>query len=252
MTRTTAISTAAAVTLLLAAAPATGAGTGGLSIAPAIVERQIQAGAAGELVVVNDSAQTIDVVATPRPWIQPRNGVVRPNSRKRLRGVKVSPARFTLAAGARRTIQATLSRVPKAHSLYGTIEVLGTPRARRSGVRTRLRLLASLRLNPAPSARRLRVQVGRARTSGKGARRQVLAAARNTGNTVMPITGSATIRGATGTLRGTIRARRILPGATVDLQLARGRLARGSYVATVVLRQGGRRVASVRRSFRVR
>jgi hypothetical protein len=75
---------------------------------------------------------------------------------------------------------------------------------------------------------------------------------RNTGNTVEPLTGSASIAEATGTLRATIAAQRILPGGLVDLRLRRGRLQPGRYNATVTLRQGGRQVARVTRAFRVR
>jgi hypothetical protein len=80
----------------------------------------------------------------------------------------------------------------------------------------------------------------------------VVVPVRNTGNTVEPLTGSARIVGATGTLRATIAAQRILPGGLVDIRLRRGRLQPGRYTTSVTLRQAGRRVATVTRTLRVR
>ncbi|WP_205699436.1 hypothetical protein [Conexibacter sp. SYSU D00693] len=220
---------------------------GGLSISPAIVERPAAPGRIGTVVVTNSSSATFDVVATARPWSQARSGTVLPDARRTLSQVRLGATRFTLAPGQRRTIDASLTSVPAAGSLYGTVEVLGTPRGGPGGVRTRLRLLSSLRLNPAASRRRLRVRVGEVRARGG----RVTVAVRNTGNTVQPLTGSIRVAGAAGTLRGTVAAQRILPGAVVDVRAARGRLQRGSYRATVVLRQGGRRVASTTRTLRV-
>jgi hypothetical protein len=164
--------------------------------------------------------------------------------------VRLSASAFTLAPGAARAVSATLLSRPASGSLYGAIDVIGTPRGARprKGILARYRLLGGLRLTPTVAQRRLRVRVGAPRADGKG----VVIPVRNTGNTVEPLTGSARIIGATGTLRATIAAQRILPGALVDVRVRRGRLQAGRYTAAVTLRQGGRPVAMVTRTFRVR
>jgi hypothetical protein len=127
----------------------------------------------------------------------------------------------------------------------GTVTVSNTTSV---AIRTRYRLVTALRLDPAAARRVLKVQVGRLRASGK----TVLMALRNSGNTVMPITGSVRITGGAGTVRTTLAEARILPGATVDVSLRSGKLLAGRYVADMTLRQGGRSVATAKRAFRVR
>lgn len=249
MTRALLAALAVALIALLPQPPAATA-AGGLSITPAVLERVAQPGSVGSIRVTNGTGQPIDIVAAARPWMQARSGAVRPNVRRRLGQVRLSAPRFRLGAGQSRTIQASLIGRPAAHSVYGAVEVIGTPRGARprNGIVARYRLLASLRLNPPPPRRRLRVQVGAVRLAGATLRVRL----RNRGNTVLPITGSVRITGATGTLRTTITGRRILPGATVDVRQRTARLQRGRYAVTIRLSQGGRTVATVTRPVRAR
>ncbi|HEV7493654.1 hypothetical protein [Baekduia sp.] len=246
------IRTTAVVAALIASGTAAASTTaaGGLSIAPAFLEHEAQPGAVGEIRVTNGSAKALTVTVRARPWIQERGGAVAPDGPKTLAQVRLSATAFTLAPGEARSVAATLLARPGSGSLYGAIDVLGTPQGARprNGILARYRLLGGLRLNPPAAQRRLRVRVGAPRADGKG----VVMPTRNTGNTVEPLTGSARIVGATGTLRATIAAQRILPGGLVDIRLRRGRLQAGRYTAAVTLRQGGRQVATVSRTFRVR
>jgi hypothetical protein len=246
--RTTALAAVLIASGATAAASTTAAG--GLSIAPAFLEHEAQQGPVGQLRVTNGSAKTLTVTVRARPWIQDRGGAVTPDDRKTLTQVRLSATSFTLAPGQERSVSAALAARPAAGSLYGALDVLGVPQGARprNGIVARYRLLGGLRLNPAAAQRRLRVRAGAPRADAKG----VVVPVRNTGNTVEPLTGSARIVGATGTQRATIAAQRILPGGLVDVRLRRGRLQAGRYSAAITLRQGGRQVAQVTRSFRVR
>jgi hypothetical protein len=245
-----AIAALAALCTLAVTATATAIDAGGISLTPAILERDAQPGPLGTIRVANDSSRAVAITVHVRPWIQARDGTVTPDGRQRLSHVRLSATAFTLAPGAARTISATLSARPGRRSIYGAIEVTGTPKGPRpsNGIRTRYRLLGALRLNPPAVQRKLRVAVGTARTDRKG----VVLAVRNTGNTAQPVIGSARISGPAGTVRTTLPSQRILPGATVNVRLRRGRLQPGRYTATIALRQGGRHVATVTRRFRQR
>lgn len=240
----------AAPVTLAATAPATAQDSGGLTLSPALIERTARVGSLGEIRVANTSKRAMKVTVAARPWLQARSGAVQPNGRKRLAAVKLGARSFTLAPGASRAIAASLSTRPASGSLYGAVDVTGTPQGATpaSGVVTRYRLVGGLRLNPVRAQQRLRVRVGAARAT----RNRVVVAVTNRGNTVRPITGSVRITGPAGTLRSGIAAQRVIPGAAVDVPLRRTGLQRGSYRASVTLRQGGRTVARVTRSFRVR
>jgi hypothetical protein len=240
---------AAPITLAVTA-PATAQDTGGLAVSPALIERTAQRGSIGTITVANNSSRSLKVTVAARPWIQSRSGTVRPNARKRLAGVRLDATSFTLAPGATRAVAASLTSAPARGSVYGGLEVIGTPQgqAPSNGVVTRYRLVGVLRLNPSQAQRRLRLRIGAARPASGGVALRVT----NTGNTVRPVTGSARITGPAGTVRGSIAAQRIIPGSAVDLPLRRGSLPRGSYRATVTLRQGGRAVATATRRFVVR
>jgi hypothetical protein len=249
MNRFLAAALAALITLAVAAT-ATAVDAGGLSIAPAILERDAQPGPVGTIRVTNDSSRAVAITVRARPWIQSRAGAVRPDARRTLPRARLSATAFMLAPGTTRTITTTLTARPSGGSLYGAVEVTGTPQGPRprNGIVTRYRLLATLRLNPPKAQRKLRVAVGAARADRLGAVLRVS----NTGNTVQPLTGSARITGPAGTLRTSLAAQRVLPGSTVELRLRRGRLQSGHYRAAVTLRQGGRRVTTVTRGFDVR
>lgn len=242
------------VTIALSAVGSVGAAdglaAGGLSISPVFLEHEARPGRVGEVRVVNGSTRAVAIRVAVRPWIQSRSGAVRPDDRRRLAQVRLGASSFTLTPGAARRVPVTLLTRPRSGSLYGAIDVLGTPRIKRprKGIRARYRLLAGLRLNPSAAARRLAVRLGAAR----GASGRVALPVRNTGNTVAPITGAVIVSSPSGTWRAAIPGRRVLPGAVVDLRPALGRLPRGRYRARITLRQGGRRVAAATRRLQVR
>lgn len=242
------ITALSALAFLVPAAPAAAAG-GGLSVSPAFLEAPAQPGPIGSLRVTNGSDRQIAVSVKGRPWLQARSGAVTPNLRRTLAGIDLSVSSFTLAPGQSRTISAALARRPAGGSLYGALEVLGVPQGAPppNGVLARYRLLSGLRLNPVGAVRQ-RIRVGRARQAGGAS----VLSVRNQGNTVRPLTGSVRISGPAGTLRANVAATRILPGKTVDVKLRRGRLQPGTYSANVQLKQGGRKVATVTRRFKVR
>lgn len=250
-TRRTAVAIAALGASACLAAPALG---GGLAISPAILEHVATTGAVGSITITNSAAAPLAIVVKPRPWRQSRGGRVTPDRRRTLAAqVRISGSTFTLAAGAQRAVGLSLPRMPSGDSLYGGVEVVGTPTSARppGGVVAVYRLVASMRLDPPASRRRLRLEVGHATVAGH--RRGVIVAAHNAGNTLDPVTGSARISGPRGTLNETIRPIRIVPGATVDLPLARARsLPRGSYRVAVSLRQSGRVVTQASRRLTVR
>jgi hypothetical protein len=230
---------------------------GGLSMSPAITEHLAQPGVFGSVEVANATTGPLSIVVTPRPWNQARSGAIAPNRRKTLAGqVAVSAASFTLAAGARRTVSLTLLRTPPAGSLYGSLEIVGTPpkpAKKPTGILIGYRLVGSLRLNAAVGRRSLKAKLSAPRITGKGAKRAIAAALRNTGNTIDPITGSARITGPRGRRTVAIAAKRIVPGATIDLPLGSVRgLPKGRYRARIALLQGGKPLLTSTRIFRIR
>jgi hypothetical protein len=234
-------------TVAVAALPSAFA-AGGLSITPAILEHRATPGKAGTVVVANTSNSALKVVVTPRPWRQARSGAVSANRGKTLRAaVGVSAKSFTLAPGTKRAVDVTLRAKPSGGSLFGALEVVGTPTSKPSGngITAQYRLISSLRLTATTPRRGVRV--GDARVSG----RSVVVAVRNTGNTIDPITGSARLTGPRGTVNAAIAAVRVLPGAVVDLVLSStSSLPKGAYTAAISLTQAGHKVASAKRAFR--
>jgi len=234
-------------------APRAVAAQGGLSVTPAILETTARSGASGTATISNGTGRKLRVTVRDRPWRQSRGGAVVANRRGSLGGVSVSSAKFTLAAGAQRSVSVRLSRVPSRRSQYGALEVVGRPTKRRKGINVAYRLISSLRFNPTAGARRHRLGVRRARATGKGSRRALVLAVRNRGNTVDPVGGSVSVSGSKGGRSGAISPIRILPGKTINLRLMPlSGMRRGSYRASITLTQGGRNQVSVNRSFRIR
>lgn len=252
------MTTLLAAALLVAALPATAGAAGGLSMSPPILEKQAQTGSMGVVKITNSSSQTMRVTVTSRPWLQSRNGAVTPNRKRNLlREIRPSALAFSLAAGAERTVDLRVLRMPSGGSRYASLEVVGRPPTpkdkKESGIRAVYRLIGSLRLNPSPQRRRLRLQAGGMRRVGAASRRALVASVRNAGNTVDPVTGTARITGPGGTRNVTIPSRRILPGALVDVSLGSARgLRPGTYTARISLFQAGRPVATATRRFRIR
>jgi len=184
------------------------------------------------------------------PWIQSRNGAVTPNRRKTLGRLRPNRRTFRLRAGGTRAVRLSLARRPKRRSLYGAVEVTGSPkRSRGKGVKVAYRLVTSLRLNPARRGRRFRARAGRLFEHGTTRRGALFLAVKNAGNTIVPIGGRVRVSGRGVTLSGIVEPKTVLPGATVNLRLARlrGTLHRGRYKIAVRLTQGGRKLTTVRR-----
>jgi len=233
--------------LVVALAPAeASAARGALSISPGILEQTARPGGLGEVKISNTTARPMKVALAVRPWLQSRSGTAAPNRRKTLGSVRPNRRSFELRAGATRTISLSLVRRPRGHSLYGAIEVTGTPKRRNGrGVQVGYRLVSSLRLRPPPPARRLH-----ARGSRLYVRRGALfLAVKNTGNTIDPIGATVRIRGRGRTLRSGAGPKAILPGRTVNLQLIQLRrtLPHGRYNVSVRLTQAGRGLGTVKR-----
>jgi hypothetical protein len=220
---------------------------GGLSVMPAIIEHSAQAGALSTLTVANRSAAPLAVTVTPRPWTQSASGKVSPNRRGTLPGVSVSQSTFTLAPGAEQQVTATLSSVPAAGYLYGALEVVGVPTdaATRKGVVLGYRLVGSLRI--VPKAAKFGMTAG----TPKAVKGTAVIPVKNTGNTLDPVSGTVTVKGARGTKNLAIAALRILPGKSVNVP-AGSKLAAGSYTAKVTLSQRGKKALSVTKKFKVK
>jgi hypothetical protein len=234
-------------------APRATAAQGGLAVTPSILETTARRGAAGTATITNSTGRRLRMTAVARPWRQARSGAVAANRARRLGGVRVSPSRFTLEAGAQRVVSVRLSRVPSRRSQYGALDIVGKPTRRRRGINVTYNLISSLRFNPTAGARRLRLRAGRVRVSGRGSRRALLLQVRNRGNTVDPVGGSVDVSGPGGGRSGAISSMRILPGKMVNLRVTSLRgFRRGRYTASITLSQGNRNILSVTRSFRIR
>ena len=245
---------AVASTAVLAAWPLAGADAagGGLSVTPAVIERTAVRGDTAPITVVNSTAKPLKITVTPRPWSQSRTGAVAANRHQTLLSqVGVSARSFTLPAGGRRTVTMSVKSVPKAGSLYGSVETIGLPAGapKKNGITAVYRLISTLRLNPPTARRRLAVHASAVKLKG----RAIVLPVKNTGNTVSPVSGDVRIKGALGTRTGTVRATPILPGSTVDLGLGSTKgLPAGTYTVTVSLVQDGKKVLRVTRKLRVK
>ena len=253
MKRTFPIAIAAA--LLAGVALPQALAAGGLSISPAIVEHLAQPGTVGTIEIKNTASLPLAVTVASRPWRQARSGAVAPDRRRTLKQVRVSAGSFTLAPGARKSVSFTLVSAPAAGSLYGAMEVIGTPPKpkKRTGIIAAYRLVGSMRLNPAAARRKLALSLKSPRVAGKGAKRAIKAALRNAGNTVDPVRGTARITGSRGSRTVSIADKRIVPGATIDLPLGATKgLPKGTYSARISLFQAGKPVLTTTRRFRIR
>jgi hypothetical protein len=242
-----AASTAVLLPLSLAGADA----AGGLSVTPAVIEHTAARGDTAPIMVINSTSQPLKITVTPRPWAQARSGAVAPDRRRTLLSrLEVSVRSFTLPAGGRRTVTLSVKSVPKSGSLYGSVETIGLPTAKKkNGITAVYRLISTLRLNPPKAQRRLAVRASSLRLNG----RAIVLPVKNTGNTVSPVSGDVRIKGALGTRTGTVRASPILPGATVNLGLGSTKgLPAGTYTVTVALVQDDKKVLRSTRKLRVK
>jgi hypothetical protein len=247
MFRSLAVLGAALVAAVLATQTASAAG--GVSVSPAILQTTASAGAAGGATVTNTTSRKLRVTVRARPWRQARSGAVAADRRRTLSAVRVTASRFTVRAGASRTVSVRLRRVPSRRSLYGALEVVGKPTKKRKGINVAYRLISSLRFNPSAGRRKLRLVAGSARVRS----RRLALKVRNRGNTVDPVSGSVSISGPGGGRSSGITPVAILPGKMIHLRLTSlAGLRRGSYTASVTLMQAGRNRISVTRRFRIK
>ena len=221
--------------------------TGGLAISPAILTHAPQPGSLGAMTVTNRSSTPLTVTVTPRPWTQSAAGQFSASRKGTLGSIKLSTSTFTLAPNAEQKVDVSLTAAPAGGSLYGALEVIGLPADadKRTGVVLGYRLVGSLRLPPAQ--KKLSLSAGQVKRVG----RAVVLPLTNGGNTIDPISGDISVKGARGTLNDNIDGLRILPGKKVNIELASG-LKSGAYSATVTLEQGGTKLLTAKRRFSVR
>jgi hypothetical protein len=224
---------------------------GSLSITPSILEHEATPGRVAQVTVANATGTPLRITVTPRPWLQGRSGrVVADRRHTLLHQVSVSRPTFTLAGRAHRVVMLTLLRRPSGGSLYGSVEVVGLPTAKpkANGIVADYRLVSSLRLDPARSARRIALHVSGATIAGPRHARAVVVALRNTGNTITPVRGTAKITGKRGTVNGSLASVAIVPRATVDFTLTRvAHLPKGAYRAVLTIRQATKTFTATRR-----
>lgn len=228
---------------------------GGLSVTPGILEHVAEPGGVGTLEVSNTTSRPMKISIAVHPWLQSRSGSVAPNRRRVLGKVRAGRGSFRLPAGGTRTVPLRLARRPKGRSLYGAIEVTGTPKRRRGkGIHVAYRLVTSLRLYPPAGARRYTARPQRLFEHGTVRHGALFLAVKNAGNTIDPMGGRVRITGHGRTLSGVIAPKTILPGATVNLRLARlrGALPRGRYRVGGILTQAGHRAGWFRSGVRLR
>jgi hypothetical protein len=242
--------------LALGAGAATASSSGGgLSVSPGIFEHPAVRGRLGVVQISNTTSGAMTVGVALRPWVQARSGEVSANRRATLDGIGMSPHSFTLGAGAARSVGLVLSRTPVQRSLYGAVEVTGLPHGRVSGgLRVGYRLVSSLRLDPPKGAQVFRAQAGGLVEQGSARHGTLLLAVRNTGNTIVPIGGTALIGGPGRSLRANASPRAIVPGQTVNVPLAElsGSLPAGHYRVAVRLSQGGHSIGTLTRTIALR
>jgi hypothetical protein len=247
----------AAICVLAAGLTTVGAvaAKGGLSVTPGILEHVARPGSVGALKISNTTSKPMKVRLAVHPWVQGRSGTVAPNRRRVLGRLRPNRKTFWLRAGATKALGLRLVRRPKRRSLYGAVEVTGSPRYKGGkGVKVAYRLVTSLRLYPPKSARRYRARPRRLFEHGTVKHGALFLAVKNAGNTIDPIGGRVRISGHNHTLSGVVTPQTILPGATVNLRLTRlrGTLPRGRYRVGVRLTQAGNRAGGLRRGIRLR
>ena len=221
------------------------AAAGGLSITPALIEHTAAVGAGDKVTITNRSKEKLDITVATRPWHQARDGAVSAKRSSKLTGFAVSDTSFTLAPGAKQVVSVTATT---AKERYGALEVVGLPQDAdtRKGLVVGYRLIASLRMDPAQPV--FLFKPSSVKLSGK----TLVLPVTSRGNTVQPVSGDVSFKGALGTRSATIHSMRVLPGHTVELPLiAAKKLPAGAYKAKIVLKQGNQR-GTVTRNVRVK
>ena len=211
---------------------------GGLSVTPAILERNARLGTVGSLTLSNTTNETLRVRINVRPWRQELNGKVITDPRATFnRYVRATRRSFTIRGGAKVPVNFRMVRRTKSGSLYGNVDILGKPTRTkgRKGIIPQYRLISSLRLHPRKKTMKLRTGVGQIRN------RTFVLPVRNLGNTISPITGTYRLSGP-GSRSGSFRSVSVVPGKLVTMGLTSTRgFKKGRYTLTASLSQGGKR-----------
>jgi hypothetical protein len=211
---------------------------GGLSVTPAILERNARLGKVGSLTLHNTTKETLRVRVNVRPWRQHLNGKVIADTRATYnRYVRATRRSFTIRAGAKVPVNFRMVRRTKSGSLYGSIDILGKPTKTkgRKGIIPQYRLISSLRLHPRKQRLKLRTGVGQVRS------RTFVLPVRNLGNTIKPISGTYRLTGP-GSRSGSFKSVSVVPGKLVTLGLTSTKgFKKGRYRISASLTQGGKR-----------
>lgn len=232
-----------------AAALATTAAPGRLTLSPAVIATVATAGPLATFEVRNTTSAALVVSVATRPWRQERTGQISVDRTATLgRWVRPDVARFELTAGASRAVGLTVAAVAPRGSVYGALEVVAVPSgARRPGVATATGLAAALRLRPTPARRSYRLITGPLRATG----RRVVLPVRNAGSTADAVRGRLQLNGPGVRRTITVPATAVLPGASVDLPTGVPPRA-GKWRVSYQLTQAGRTVATGSRTIRLR
>ena len=235
---------AAALTNVAAAAAA-----GGLSVTPAILEQTARSGASGTVTIANTSSRKLKVTVRARPWRQARSGAVAADRRRTLsRYTTVRAGSFTLAPGVSRAVSVRLRRVPSRKSLYGSLDVVGKPVRKRSGINVAYRSSAACASTRAPARGAIALKPGSAHVARSSSRCRCATAATRSTRSAAPSACPGRAAGAAATIAGV----KILPGKGVRLPLLSiAGLRAGRYTASVTLTQAGRNRVRWRREFRI-
>jgi hypothetical protein len=225
-----------------AAPVARAAANGGISLRPDTVEHLTRKGSVGKVTIKNTTGGTLKTTVTVRPWSQNRTtGTVAMNGRVNLSPyVVASPRSFNLGAGKSRSVTIRVRRTPPQGSLYAALQVFSKQlhAKARNGIIPQYQVIGRVRLDP--KRKRPALRIGTANIIGKGKGRTLILQARNTGNTLDAVTGTANI---TGPMRKTVNLTpvAIVPGQVVFVHaLNINGMKKGLYHVSFHLTQGSR------------
>jgi hypothetical protein len=229
-------------------APVAKAAAGGVSLTPAAVEHTAKRGNIGRMTIKNTTSGTLRMTIKVRPWRQARDtGNVSANLRGNLSTwVVAKTPRFRLKAGKSRRVTFRVRHIPRGGSLYAGIEVFGKQLhvKARNGIIPQYRVIGKLRLNP--KHRKPKLRIGAVDVVRHRAGRVLILAVRNTGNTLDPVGGSATITGPSKR-NGTITPMTPVPGQVVYLVgSSMEGMKHGKYRVNFTVTQGNRRYHATR------
>ena len=109
----------------------------------------------------------------------------------------------------------------------------------------RVRLVGALRILPAAP------KTGLTAGTAKAVKGTAVVPVKNTGNTLDAVSGTVRVKSARGTKSISLAATKILPGKTINVPLG-SKLAKGSYTATLSLKQRGKTALSATKKFKIK